>query len=47
MELERVGIVSVGNVGFEIGRQVENLNGFEWAPEMSACRQGRQEGHTS
>lgn len=32
MQFEGVGIVSVGNVGFEIGGQVENLDGFEWAP---------------
>ena len=32
MQLKCVGIVSVGNVRFEIRGQVENLNGFEWAP---------------
>jgi hypothetical protein len=36
MKLERVGIVSVGNVGLKIGGQVENLDGFEWAPDSSA-----------
>lgn len=32
MQFEGVGRVSVGDVGFEIGGEVENLDGFEGAP---------------
>lgn len=39
MELEGVGVVSMGNVGLKIGGQVENLDGFEWAPETSVRHQ--------
>ena len=34
MELEGVGGVSVGNLGFEIGGEVDDGNGFEGAPGM-------------
>lgn len=36
MQLERVGGISVRHVRFEVGRQVQNLNGLEWAPTGSA-----------
>ena len=31
MEFECVGRVSMCDVGFEVGGEVENLDGFEWA----------------
>ncbi len=31
MQLERVGGVSVGDVRFEVGGKVEDLDGLEWA----------------
>lgn len=34
MELESVGGVSVGNVGFKVGGKVKNLNGIEGTPAM-------------
>lgn len=44
MEFECIGIVSVSDVGFEVGGEVENLDGFEWAPDSSAviCFVSRQ-----
>ncbi len=31
MELEAVGRVSMGDVGLEVGGQVDDVNGSEWA----------------
>lgn len=31
MKLEAIGRVSVGDLGFEIRRQIDNLNCVEWA----------------
>ena len=33
MQLERVGRVSMGHLRVEVGRQVEDLDGIEWAPD--------------
>ena len=32
MKLEGVGGVSMGHMGFEVGRQIENLDGFKGTP---------------